>query len=292
MQQPNIYHETETAKEEGSEKLQKLIERLENKELTLSYSSIKQFQKSPRHFISYKLKEFKPTDAMIFGDLIDTLLTAEDEVEDKFLLLPSECSFGSHAGVTAYCNALDIPTMDGEKLPARKVWVQSHLDKETKRIVDKGQLEHARRIAEKVWTNNASRWVLENTTETQKPIEFEAFGWNWRGYQDCFGDGLLVADLKLTADADFRKFSREIERLGYDTQAAVYTIGPGIDLPFFNVGYDRSGHVCVIEQSQGYVQNAWDRIERTMEYFERCIALNEWNKSYDFWAGRSGIYRL
>ena len=75
-------------------------------------------------------------------------------------------------------------------------------------------------------------------------------------------------------------------------QGAVYTIGPGYDLPFFNVGFDRGGHVCVIEQSKAYLQRAWERLEDTMTYFEKCIALNDWDKSYDFWAGQSGIYRL
>ena len=50
---------------------QELIKKIKSKDITLSFSSLKQFAKSPEHFIRYKLEKFLPTPAMIFGSLVD-----------------------------------------------------------------------------------------------------------------------------------------------------------------------------------------------------------------------------
>jgi hypothetical protein len=172
----------------------------------------------------------------------------------------------------------------------RKEWVQQNLSSITKRIVSAKTFENAKDIAQHVWSNEASRWVLESCTETQKEISFEAFGWGWRGKLDIYGDSILVSDMKLTVDAEYKKFHRQIEYMGYLTQAAIYTIGAGIDLPFFFTGYDRSGHVTVMEVPKAVLNQAWERLGDIMKMFEKCIALDEWNKSYDFWA-TNGIYK-
>jgi hypothetical protein len=52
---------------------------------------------------------------MIEGDLIDCLLTEPDEIDNRFLVLPEECSLASHAGLDAYCQVLNIDLCEGEK---------------------------------------------------------------------------------------------------------------------------------------------------------------------------------
>jgi len=288
MKIESVYEEQpETANED---KLAELIEKIENRDITLSFSAINNFMKSPRHFLSYKLKTFEPTPAMIEGDLIDCLLTEPDEVENRFLILPEECSLATHAGLTAYCDLLHIERQEDAKVAERREWVKHNLEGVTLRMVSEKTYMNAREIARYVYNNDATKWILNSCTETQKPVSFEAFGWEWRGKMDIYGEDILVCDMKLTVDAEYRKFHRQIEYMGYLTQSAIYTIGPNIDLPFFFAGYDRNGHICVIEVPKAVRAQSWERLERVMGYFERCIALGEWSKSYDFWA-KNGIYQ-
>lgn len=287
----NIYIEEEAPETVDQSKLDELIERIEARDLTLSFSAINNFMKSPRHFLSYKLKTFEPTPAMIEGDLIDCLLTEPDEVESRFLILPEDCNFSTHAGLTAYCDLLQIERFEDRKVAERRDWVRENLSLVTLRTVPEKTFLNAKEIARHVWNNEASRWVLEACTETQKEISFNSFGWEWRGKLDIYGDGMLVSDMKLTVDAEYRRFHRQIDQMGYLFQAAIYTIGAGIDLPFFFTGYDRKGHVCVIEIPKAVLAQTWDRLGAVMERFERCIALGEWGKSYDFWAFKNGIYQ-
>ena len=46
------------------------------KERPLSYSSLKEFAKSPRHYVEYLRREKKPTAAMAFGSLVLPITTA------------------------------------------------------------------------------------------------------------------------------------------------------------------------------------------------------------------------
>lgn len=65
-----------------------LISRLQKKEETLSYSSLKEFGKSPRNFINYKLAPRKTqTESQIFGSLCDCFLTTPEKFEICFLWL-------------------------------------------------------------------------------------------------------------------------------------------------------------------------------------------------------------
>lgn len=288
MEENNIYLE-EAPEVVDQSKLDELIERIENRGLTLSFSAINNFMKSPRHFLSYKLKTFEPTAAMIEGDLIDCLLTEPDAVEDRFLIAPEECSLATHAGLTAWCDLLGVERFDDDKVRERQAWVKHNIEQVEKRIVPEKTFMNAKEIARHVWNNDASRWVLESCTETQKEVSFSAFGWEWRGKLDVFGADILVSDMKLTIDAEYKRFHRQIEQMGYLYQAAIYTIGAGIELPFFFTGYDRKGHVCVIEIPKAVLAQTWERLGDVMRMWERCIALNEWSKSYDFWA-KNGIY--
>ena len=62
-----IYQEQESA-------VRDLIRRIENKEEYLSYSSLREFAISPRHFLRYKMKQKEQTPAMVFGSLVDCML--------------------------------------------------------------------------------------------------------------------------------------------------------------------------------------------------------------------------
>lgn len=285
----NIYLE-EAPEVKDESKLIDLINRIESREMPLSFSAINNFMKSPRHFIGYKMKTFEPTPAMIEGNMIDTLLTEPEEVENRFLIVPEDCSLASHAGLTNWCHLLNIDTAEGSKLAERKERVKEGIELIEKRMIPEKTFLNAKEIARQVWANDASKWILESCTETQKEVNFTAFGWQWRGKLDIYGKDILVSDMKLTISAEYKKFHRQIENMGYLFQGAIYTIGAGIDLPFFFTGYDRSGHICVIEIPKAVLVQTWERLGDVMKMWEKCIALNEWSKSYDFWT-KNGIYK-
>ncbi|CAH1002646.1 hypothetical protein LEM8419_03518 [Neolewinella maritima] len=265
-----------------------LIAAIERREITLSYSSIKKFMESPRHFVDYKLEKHEPTPAMQEGKLVDYLLTEPERVPLEFAVLPPDCSLGSKVGVEAYAEFLGI---DVPAWKDRSEVVNAALEMDTRTFMTTEAMDRCKVIAEAVHTNPASRWIVEAEGINQHRLSFEAFGWTWRGARDKYVPEMFIADYKKTSDATPRRFHRQMLALRYPLQAALYTIGPGENLPYFLVAYDNDAHVSVTELTEVTMRQAWDGLERTMDAFERCIALGEWNKSYDFWPSEDfGIY--
>lgn len=270
----------------GKNEYDQLIADLEAGDVSLSYSSIKQFMKSPRHFISYKLKEFEPTDAMNEGTLCDMLLTEPDKVESTFGVIPTTCNKSSKSGVAAFEEFLQISVPDWK---SRGAVIDAALSATGKIFVDKSVWDKCVRIADKVKTNYASAWILENSEQNQAEVSFEDFGWTWRGRMDLYCPGFFTADLKKTSDADPQFFHRQIRKLKYDLQGAIYNHGK--DQPYFIIGYDNQAAVSVTQLKPSAMQSAWGHLARTMDKFNECVALNQWNRSYDFWpSNHQGIY--
>jgi len=270
-----------------------MVKRIEARDITLSFSSISKFMQSPRHFIAYKLKATEPTAAMIFGDLVDCMLTTPDELDDRFCMLPDGASLASHDAIDLFYKFFGIESDRAvAKVDQRRALVKSELAKLTKRVISSDQKALAERIVKNLRGNEAANYILEAGTQTQKDIEFKAFGWDWRGKLDLYGHGVLISDIKKVVSAQFIKAYRTIEQMNYETQAAIYQKGIGEQLPFYFLCYDGTAHCSVIRLSQARIDAAWNKLGDVMERFERCIALNEWNTSYDFWAHRNGIYEM
>ena len=72
----------------------------------LSYSSLKEFAKSPRHYIEYINKpKFAPTDAMKLGSMVHCLLLQSHDFDNQFLIAP-EINKRTNAGKEEWSNLL------------------------------------------------------------------------------------------------------------------------------------------------------------------------------------------
>ena len=67
-------------------KYQDVIQKVVSGEMVYSYSSIREFLKSPLHFLQYKTGEKKTTDAMRRGVLIHKLLLEPDEFSNEYVV--------------------------------------------------------------------------------------------------------------------------------------------------------------------------------------------------------------
>lgn len=273
-----------------SDKLKELLERLERHEEHLSYSSLKAFRQSPRHFLRYKLKEDEQTKAMDEGSVIDILLTEPDKLDRKVLVLTPDCALNSWKGVQAYCRELGIDVTE-DKLDAQKLIVNHALSESGKIVIDEATFSKCQNVVEKVRTNDASRDFFDaEFNEFQSAIEFELLGWKFRGIRDVYNPEIWVADGKKMADVSPKKAKRTIQQMWYDGQAAIYTMKD--KLPYFIVAYDMSGNVSVTEIKRASIEMACEEVFRVVEKLEECIFYNYWHKSYDFWAfSGSGIFQ-
>lgn len=265
--------------------VQELIAQIEAGDISLSYSSIKAFMKSPRHFLSYKLKRFETTKAMDEGTLVDMLLTEPENVKSVFGVIPADCNKSSKVGVAKFCEFLGI---DVPEWGSRGEVIDAAIEASGKTFVEQHVIDKCNRIADAVRSNPASRFIVEMTEHTQYPVDFEAFGFRWKGKLDCYSPEFFINDYKKTKDAAPYRFHRQMRDLKYPIQAAIYRRGifeqTGHELPCFITAYDNESAVSVTELKPATLDLEWEYLGRVVDDFQRCITLGEWHKSYDFHA--------
>lgn len=248
-----------------------MIQALWDGQMHLSHSSLEAFIKSPAHFIQYKTRMKEKTPAMLFGQLFHCMVLEPDEVEERFAVAPN-CDRRTKEGKAEYSAFL--------------------LECGSREIVSHSDFETAARMKEAVYANDASSWVLDRITRTEVKVEWNQGGFQWVGFQDGAGDGVLL-DLKTIADADPRKVERAIRYEGYARQAAHYTIGAGYPAyDYYLVAIDKSCHVTTARVKEGTIGVAWDEIKYYTAALKRCMLNNDWSKSYDFWGPAAGIFEI
>jgi len=293
-----LMQEIQEAPEQFNEsEFAELADRLRNGEETLSFSAIKNFippYGSPRMFMAYKLRTLKQTPAMLLGDIIDCILLTPDEFDTRYTVVPSECAKNSLKGLeawAAFLNGRGIKVdIFGLKMQDAKWIIDLGIQQieQSCKIVDASQINAAKRIASAVMKNDTAAYFFGEIGETQAPVEYEAFGWKWKGKKDAQGQDFIM-DMKLTVSANEKDFLYQIRKMGYLYQAAIYTQGGKDKRDFYFMGYDRTGEVIVVQVGKAHIEKAWDQLAYYIGQFDRMIFEDKFLWSQDFWA-KNGIY--
>jgi len=170
---------------------------------TLSFSSMKRFAESPDHFIAYKKQVFEPTDAMLSGQLVHSLILEPETVADQYAIFDGRTRRG-------------------------KVWdefkaVAEHSGKTIIRAVD---YDAAKFAADNILKNDFVSQMLDGKSGVEKLIKWtdERTGVKMKGFADVFGD-TWFSDLKSGADTDPDKFGRNAYDQKLPLQTALYFDG-------------------------------------------------------------------
>lgn len=263
----------------NSEQVNKIVSDLMDGTTALSFSALKNFRDSPMDFINYKLKTVEPTDAMLFGTMVHCLVLEPDAFETRFMAIDD----------TEMC-----ATIGGAKPRATnkyKDWMNEQRALAGERVVVAPEdYKHAKVIALNVLYNRASAKVLKLTEHRETKIEWNNKNFNFRGIIDAHGPKCIM-DLKTCADAETRKFQRDIITNGYYLQAAMYMHGLGVDVPYYIVAVDKMGGVSVHVLDEQLMAEGAKEYEFLLDKFNECILTDGFHKSYDFWAPRfDGIH--
>lgn len=159
----------------------------------ISYSRMKEFRKSPRHYVASWEKPFIPSDAMIIGSATDCLLIEPEEFNTKFL--PYE-NFAKRSN------------------DAKGEWkvLTDKARAEKKQLITQEQIKTAQECADAVkaypdakpYLNMRKRheWLRWTDKETMLPCIGQI---DW----DCMLDNqLCIVDLKTATDADPEEFAK------------------------------------------------------------------------------------
>ena len=287
-------------------KYETLIKRIKNKDIKLSFSSLKQFAKTPEHFVRYKLEKFLPTPAMIFGNLVDTLIFTEEKLHDNFIIGATIPTAENQKLFCQYIfdNMQDEITDDLIKSAFSEAYKKGdpedvYLKLKTyiegvlanKDVVTQAELDHAKKIKEALYKNKAGANLMNQITTTQHKLEWEYLGWKFIGYADGTGENVLM-DLKVT-DADPKKIERFIFQKKTYVQLAMYYMALGKKIERFKIlAIDKGLNVSVTELSEDYITYGIKEFKGWVRDFNKCIMLNRFTYNYDFFGKHNGEYHI
>jgi hypothetical protein len=272
-----------------------LLKRIQSKEETLSFTSLKEFATSPKNFIKYKLKDRKkPTDAVLEGSVCDALLC--DHIRPERLEFESNFSIVENTPTTdnqiAFCNyviagnsaeeskKLANPRGDANDLLAM---YQSFIDasKSGKQSVSKALYEKCFAIVDGLKKSELVNSLLDSVIDVQVKQEWEFKGYKFKGYKDAEGNNLLI-DFKKMADANPDKVEREIIQRKIYLQMGMYSESfEGIPEVYLII-FDATGNFSVIKIDYSLISYGKREYQYLVTKFDQCVKQNRWSESYNF----------
>ena len=286
----------------------KLIGKLMRREIHLSYSKLKHLS-SPVNFIDAILNPPKRNAGMSLGTLVDCLLLTEDKFDEQFTVIDETPTTDKQTEfVTLVFEKMKlepISNLDAKfaeavsegfgrvKTDQLKPYIIATL--QGKECISKSDFSKAKKIVDNLKNTAEITDELMLVEEFQKKLEFNYKGWNFLCYLDTYHkDGF--DDLKFASDCSYEKFSRDIEKFGYDIQIGVYAIGfealhGNFHPTVKHIVYDAIGNYGVYPIDSSYVDYCKRKVDFLIACLEKMISENAYDKSYNFFRKNNTIYK-
>ena len=230
----------------------------------LSCSLLKPLLVSPAHFQQALAKPSAPSSAKDFGSLLHLLLLEPDKVSAELAVFPGVGS-GRDRDFKSFLAA------NGHRL-----------------AVDEPTFAQARRLAEKVATTNFRgrqiwRFLEESRTECSLYFTEPTTGLRLRTRFDALHPEFSF-DLKTTRHESAGNFSRDALALGYDLQAAMYTLGRGFfegkqqAPPFVFITAETlpPNSVCTLVAGPTFMENGAAKLQECLTTYKACTMVGHW----------------
>lgn len=287
------FEEIENFIEPKAEEKAAVIAKISGGEFSLSFSALSAFAISPYAFIAYKVQERKQTPAMLMGEIVHCRVLEPDQFEKRYRIAPT-VNAATTEGKNVWGGIFE--EMTGEELPRNKqdnyvIPKVADLIEEIKaktgitvipgKVAEEGDFR-ARRLLK----NKASRWVIDQLTQTEQAVEIEVNGVKVRGRIDGRSDGIIM-DIKNVVNAELHAAAYAIKSRKLHWQAWIYSQALGIR-NYYIACVDGRGEVSVHLVSEKMIDQAeieiWEYVERFKDLvmagmFDPTV----WDQSQDFW---------
>jgi hypothetical protein len=301
----NPFEELELFVEPKAEEKAAVIADISNGKYSLSFSALTAFAISPYAFIAYKVQESNQTPAMLMGEVVHCRLLEPDEFDKRYRIAPN-VNASTVEGKNAWAEIFE--EMTEIELPRNKAGnavipkiselikqIKEHTAKRNSegKIIVPGITVIPGKVAEegdfrarRLLKNRASRWVIDQLTETEMPIEFELDGVKIRGRVDGKGSDLIM-DIKNVVNAELHAASYAIKSRKLHWQAWAYSRATGIR-KYYICCVDGRGEVSVHLVSDRMLDQAEIEVAEYVERFkdlamEGMFDPSVWEQSQDFW---------
>lgn len=234
---------------------------LENlQERPLSYSSLKEFAKSPRHYVDYLRKEKKPTPAMAFGSLVHCLLLQPNEFDKQFFVMPS----------------IDRRTTEG-----KKAYAEALVQSEGKEVISEEQYTEADNLVNKVVSESHIANAIQGCNHFEKEWRADINGLPFRGFFDGEADDYIL-EIKTTNDASPKTIINDFYNRQYHIQAGLYTHISSKPIKYLIIETASPYNVMLADVDAAFIDFGLKQAVEQIERFKTCMENNMFDMGYEF----------
>ncbi len=244
----------------------------------LSYSSLKAFRKSPKHYVEYIKEPYEPSTEQIIGSL------TEDILFDKFI--PEKYKWKNKYQV--------FTKLTGTGSVAKNKEAYELASKNRITLITQEMLDRAKYAAESVMSVDMAKQLIEGTKKTQIKLSWTDKKRNLPliGYVDfesnVWGE-MFAVDLKTTGtSADPDEIAKQIVKWEYNLQTGTYLTGyhkAKYKFPYFiflfvetKSPYNVSVNFCDTK----FCEQAKREFGGTLTAFRYCMDKNKFHEGYEF----------
>ncbi len=245
---------------------------LENR--PLSYSRLKEFRRSPKHYILSFEKVKVTSEAQLIGSVTDCLLIEGEESFNKTFMVYTPFDKRSNAAKAEW-EALLAKARDTNKT-----------------LVDKVTVETAQKCVTSIRECEPAQPFLNmRRRHTKLTWRDKATGLPCIGYTDwdCIvNDQLFIVDLKTSQSADPDDFTRAVWTFQYFMQVGSYLEGYKnmyFQFPYFlflTVETTEPYNVSLNFVEGKYAEFCREEFLGTLKAFKQCLDKNLWHQGYEF----------
>jgi exodeoxyribonuclease VIII len=230
-------------------------------ERPLSFSSIKEFAKSPRHYLDYITKpRIPPTDAMKLGSAVHCMLLRPEMFNDEFAVAP-EINRRTNAGKEEWAN-----------------FVSQNL---SKTVIENDTYEHARRIVDNVLTSDDTRNLIQNCYDFEQEWHMDIDNLPYRGFFDGISQEYIL-EVKTIKDANPKNVMFEFYKSKYHLQAALYAMASGKDIYYIVIETSEPYLSYAAPTTIDYIQKGADEIGWLNDRFKACLLQDGFRGGYNY----------
>jgi hypothetical protein len=226
----------------------------------LSYSSLKEFAKSPSHYIHYINSKKEPSKEMAFGSLIHCLLLYSQQFPELFIVAPD----------------VDRRTTDG-----KAKWNEFLSQSEGKIIVTGDELDQATEIVNKVFADESIHSMIKECTHFEHKWTNSINGLPFTGYIDALSDDFII-EVKTTSDANPVNFMRDFYNRKYHIQASLYKTVMNKPVVYIIIETKPPFNYFFAQITTAYTDLGWREIGMLTNKFKECMKENAWNEGYQY----------
>jgi hypothetical protein len=234
------------------------IEQLQ--ERPLSYSSLKEFAKSPRHYLDYLNRKRETTPAMLFGSMVHCLLLEPSKFNKQFAVM----------------GTIDKRTTAGKEAYAK--FVEESVGKD---VVMENDYNEAMALADNVLSNTKLAPWIQNCHQYEQEFRHEVRGLPIRGFFDGVAEDYIL-EVKTTMDASPENLMRDFYNRQYHMQAGIYNIVSDKPIKYLIIETRSPYDAYIADATDNYLKKGHELFSDTITRFNKCMEDNEWHKGYEF----------